>query len=90
MLSANERATALRDAESEPHRGEIAVENQQVPGLHTFQNVFEQGPFLGVGVLAEHQVADQPQVRLQDHQRLPRQAGVEPLTQRPKSMIGSR
>jgi hypothetical protein len=57
--------------------------------LHTFQNVFHQGPFLGVGILAEHQVADQPQVRLQDHQGLPRQTGVEPLTQRPESMIGS-
>ena len=88
MLSAHERAAALRDAESEPRRGEVAVENQQVLGLHTFQNVFDQGPFLGVGVLAEHQVANQPQVRLQHHQGLPRQAGVEPLTQRLESMIG--
>lgn len=38
MLSAHEGAAALRDAESEPRRGEIAVEDQQVPGLHTFQN----------------------------------------------------
>ena len=41
MLSAHEGAAALRDAESEPRRGEIAVEDQQVPGLHTFQNVCE-------------------------------------------------
>ena len=41
MLSAHEGAAVLRDAESEPRRGEIAVEDQQVPGLHTFQNVCE-------------------------------------------------
>ena len=45
---------------------------------------------MGVGVLAEHKVADQPQVRLQDHQGLSWQTGVEPLTQRRESMIGSR
>ena len=59
-------------------------------GSYTIQDVFEQGPFLGIGILAEHQIADQAQVRLQDHQRFPRQAGVEPLTQRPEPMIGPR
>jgi len=41
MLSADEKAIALRDSESKSRRAEIAVEDQQVLGLHTFQNVCE-------------------------------------------------
>ncbi len=68
------------DTKHKAGRAKIAIRNDQIVGLQTRQNLSQQGPLLSVGIFLQHQVSNQTQSRLIDHQGLTRQAGVEPAS----------
>ena len=77
------------DAKDEPRRAEIAIGDEQVEWLHPRQNLRQQRAFLRIRVLTQHHIGDQAHARFVDHQRLARQAGVEPAPQRRQAMLGA-
>ena len=76
------------DAEDEPRRAEVAVGDPQVAGLDPRQHRIDQGPLLGVGVLARDHIDDQHGGRVEDHQRLARQGGGAGRAGRREAVFG--
>ena len=89
MLPHEDKGFLAADAKHQPRRAKIAIGDEQIVGLHPRQELPHQGAFLGIGVFAQHQIGDQAEPRFVHHQRLARQAGIEPLPQRGQAMFAA-
>ena len=89
VLTHQEAAAAGAGAEDQPRRAEVAVGDPEVAGLDPRQHLIDQGPLLGVGVLARDNIDDQHGGRVEDHQRLPRQGRGAGRAGRRDAMLGA-
>ena len=72
VLTNQEKAPAIHDAEEKARGAEVAIPQPQIPRLHLRQDRAEQGAFLGVAVFPGDDIDHQAQFRVQRHQRLTR------------------
>jgi len=88
VLTDDERTAPRRDAEEDGRRAEVAVGDPQVAGSDHGQELVGHRPLLGVTVLAQDDIEDQPRLGLEDDQSLPRQGPGTGGPQRLEPMLG--
>ena len=81
MFADQETTTPLLPAAENRAGAEVAIRKPQLPGSGCGQQRSHQRALLGVTILTGNQVGDHPQVRIVDHQGLPRQRGTRETTQ---------
>jgi hypothetical protein len=88
VLTDQEVTPTLDHTEDPPRAAEVPIGDPEVVGRDPWEHRVDQGPLLGIGVLARHDVADQHRRRVEHDQGLPRQRGGAGRAGRRRAMLG--